>query len=106
MPDGLAFVWENFGPTHADRCEAVARFFSGNRAVIGVELAGTSHTYDWQPDARASFQKVTLFPGTTIDRVNLFARILRTVRACLSARDIFFCHYEHGATFVPACLLP
>src|SRR5690348_13420429 len=105
MPDSIAFVWENFGPTHADRCEATARHFAGTRLVLGIELAGMSSIYDWQPETRAEFQKITLFPGTTIDKVGVVARTLRTVQACLSARDIFFCHYENPATFFSACLL-
>ena len=105
MPDAIAFVWENFGPTHADRCEAVAAHFAGKRAVIGIELAGKSHTYDWQPEARAGFAKRTLFPATTIDRIGWLKRATRTVRACLAARDIFFCHYEHPATFLAAFVL-
>ena len=105
MPDAIAFVWENFGPTHADRCEAVAARFAGKRAVIGIELAGRSHTYDWQPEARAGFAKRTLFPATTIDGVGWLNRAARTVRACLAARDIFFCHYEHKATFLSALVL-
>jgi len=105
MPDAIAFVCENFGPTHADRCETVAVRFAGKRAVIGIELAGRSHTYDWQPEARAGFAKRTLFPAASIDRIGWLRRLARTVRACLAARDIFFCHYEHPATFLAALVL-
>jgi L-malate glycosyltransferase len=105
MPDDIAFVWENFGPTHADRCEAVATRFAHRRGVIGVELAGRSLFYEWQSEWRPDFEKITLFPGATIDQIGVLKRVWRTVHACLSASDIFFCHYEHLATFLSACIL-
>jgi glycosyltransferase involved in cell wall biosynthesis len=101
----IAFVWENFGPSHADRCEAVAAHFAGRREVIGIELGATSHTYIWEPVEGRGFRKVTLFPQGAIDRVGLLARVRKTWRACLPASDIFFCHYEHPATFLCAALL-
>ena len=105
MADDITFVWENFGPTHADRCEAVAAHFADRRGVIGVELAGRSRIYEWQSEWRPDFEKITLFPDVTIDQVGLIKRVWRTVQACLTASDIFFCHYEHPATFLSACIL-
>lgn len=52
------FLWENFGPMHVDRCEAVA---SLGKNVIGLELYGRSDTYDWISETGSSFNKVTLF---------------------------------------------
>jgi L-malate glycosyltransferase len=40
-----------------------------------------------------------------IDRVPFLQRTLKTVRACLAARHIFFCHYEHPATFTAVVAL-
>jgi len=39
----LVFFWDNFGPLHNDRCEAVARKFSGICQVVGLELGGKSN---------------------------------------------------------------
>lgn len=30
----IIFLWDNFGPTHADRCEAVAKDLGGLARVI------------------------------------------------------------------------
>ena len=42
----LVFLWENFGPMHADRCDAVAAAVRGEAEVVGLELYGRSDTYD------------------------------------------------------------
>ena len=35
----LIFLWENFGPLHVDRCEAVARAMP-DRHIVGLECTG------------------------------------------------------------------
>ena len=42
----ILFIWDNFGPLHADRCEAVA-LEQGPGVVFGIELSSTSADYDW-----------------------------------------------------------
>ncbi len=103
----IAFVWDNFGPMHVDRCEAVARHFGAQAEIIGIELGGKSATYAWNSDAGKSFQKVTLFPNQKIEAISTVRRAWSTVAACLrsGAGDIFFCHYEHPATFLSATML-
>lgn len=103
----IAFVWENFGPGHADRCDAVAKHFEDRRRVVGIELAAESEVYKWESEARTSFTKVTLFRGASLSNVSLVKRISSTLHACIKsgARDVFFCHYEHPATFVTALIL-
>lgn len=105
--DAVAFVWENFGPLHVDRCEATATRLAGRRRVFGLELGGKSSTYDWENPSAERFAKRTLFPGVPIESIGLFERIKNTLTACLDtgARDIFLCHYEHVATFIVAILL-
>lgn len=103
----IAFVWENFGPIHADRCDAVARSYKNRRKVVGIEICGVSSTYAWVPEAGNEFEKTTLFPGAVVEEISTIARFWRTVRACIScgARDVFFCHYEHPATLLSAVTL-
>ena len=100
-------MWENFGPMHIDRCEAVAKHFGGARKVIGIELAGRSDTYDWEQANSVGFTKQTLFPGTMVSDVSdvkLFWALLRTAIAVGSA-DFFFCRYEKFSTLVVSIIL-
>lgn len=103
----LVFVWENFGPIHADRCEAIAHYCAGKRKVIGIELASRSETYEWHSENRPAFEKLTLFKNTTVSKVGTVTRAWATLKACLASKGqiIFLCHYEHPATFITACIL-
>lgn len=103
----IAFVWENFGPMHVDRCEAVALRLKGQNEVIGIEICGASSTYDWVPERGANFRKITIFPNTKIEDISVATRAWRVIRACLDSRahHILFCHYEHPSTFISAAVL-
>lgn len=106
--DRLVFVWENFGPLHVDRCEAVARKFSTKAEVIGIELASKSAVYKWIPEEGSNFKKITLIHGRTIEEFPLHERLIKTWRACLSLgpkAQFFFCNYEHLATLITATML-
>src|SRR4051794_4811779 len=100
MDQTVAFVWENFGPLHVDRCDAVAR--RGFR-VAGIEWGSQSNTYDWSAP-QTEFQKITLFRNrvsTDVSELSLFHRL---ARACYrsGAKHIFFCHYVHASVFFSA----
>jgi L-malate glycosyltransferase len=103
----IALVWENFGPTHADRCDALAAHYRGRADIIGVEICGASGTYDWTPDSRLSFKKETLFSEGTAQDIFFATQVWKTIRSCLrnDARHVFFCHYNQLATFLSALLL-
>lgn len=94
----IVFVWDNFGPGHADRTEAVA--LSAARPVVGVELVRQSSEYDWKGEARAAFRKITLSQGTRAG----FPIAWPLIRTLLSLRPeaVFFCHYERLEIFVAA----
>jgi glycosyltransferase involved in cell wall biosynthesis len=100
----LIFVWENFGPMHDDRCEAVARAKPLTK-VIGLQLYGSSETYDWLPQAAEDFQKITLFGDR--DRPGFPASAMALLRACIKAKatHIFLCHYERPMVALAALLL-
>jgi glycosyltransferase involved in cell wall biosynthesis len=96
----IAFVWENFGPLHVDRCEAVLR---RGFEVVGIEFSAQSNTYEWLPTS-TRFNKITLFQsriGENKDEVKLFRAL---VSACHRSRaqHIFFCHYTRPAVLLSA----
>lgn len=95
----IIFLWENFGPTHIDRCEAVARRFP-NSAVFGVELFSASRTYDWNAADSGDFRKVTLFGAG--EHPGVFGAFARMVRAAWSIGrgSYFLCHYESRDTLM------
>src|SRR5580692_5550936 len=104
----LVFVWDNFGPLHADRCDAVAKRFEGREQVIGLELAGRSRVYDWLPEDGTHFRKVTLVTGRTLEEIPFTQRFGKTLRACLSmgrGSQYFLCHYQDPAIFFVALAL-
>jgi L-malate glycosyltransferase len=102
----IVLVWENFGPTHVDRCEAVAKLFGTSRKVYGLELASLSITYEWRPETSTGFQKITLFPEKTTN-VSIFCVTKALLTACWRLRpaDFFFCHYNLPPIFLTATLL-
>jgi L-malate glycosyltransferase len=98
----LAFFWDNFGPLHVDRCEAVAAKFAGIHEVIGLELGSKSNVYDWIPEDGTHFKKITLIQGKALDEISFFPHFRSLLRACLALgrNSIFFmCHSD-----IPAVL--
>ena len=101
----LVFVWDNFGPLHVDRCNAVAKRFAGTYEVIGLELAVRSRIYDWLPSNGTLFQKVTLVQNQFCEDVPFTKRFSRILAACLQLErgsHYFFCHYQDPAIFLVA----
>jgi glycosyltransferase involved in cell wall biosynthesis len=104
----LVFVWDNFGPLHADRCDAVASKFEGKWQVIGLELAGKSKVYDWLPENGTRFRKITLVADKAIEEIPFSERLGKTLRACLSmgrGAQFFMCHYQDPAIFMVSSVL-
>ncbi|KAA6455603.1 glycosyltransferase [Acidobacteria bacterium AB60] len=104
----IVFVWDNFGPLHVDRCDATANALADKIDVVGIELGAKSEVYDWVPESGCSFEKITLFPGQSINEISFLPRFFRTLRSCLSqgaGASYFLCHYEHPATLFTALLL-
>jgi glycosyltransferase involved in cell wall biosynthesis len=102
-----AFVWDNLGPMHDDRCKAVAAALGSPHSVAGIELYSTSDTYTWPSPAGDGYRKVTLADGAQRSKLRLFANTARLVRACRAsgAATIFLCHYERPEIFFAAVLL-
>lgn len=87
----IVFVWDNFGPLHADRADAVA-IAVAHAPVIGLELSRKSIDYDWISETGTHFEKVTL-SNKPLRRSCLAWRLVCTL-ARLRPRAVFFCHYE------------
>lgn len=100
----LVFLWNNFGPMHADRVDAVASHFPGADCV-GLELFATDVTYDWESESRASFHKITLHgPGATPGRMARVRALLAAARRHRGA-SWYLCHYERPEILVLALWL-
>lgn len=97
----IIFLWENFGPMHVDRCDAVAR---SSLDVIGLELYGRSDTYDWVPENGQSFKKVTLFNEGRPRGIALIKKLIG-YRLKNGKANWFMCHYEWKEIFLFACFL-
>jgi L-malate glycosyltransferase len=104
----LVFLWDNFGPLHADRCDAVADYFEGKHEVVGIELASRSNVYDWIPEIGNRFRKITLFEGRSIEEVSSFQLFHKALHSCLSMGGgayFFICHYQALPIFACAVAL-
>ncbi|RYG88867.1 MAG: glycosyltransferase [Alphaproteobacteria bacterium] len=97
-PTPIVFVWDNFGPTHIDRLEAVAASRDG--PVVGVELNRTSATYEWEGGQGTGFVWTTL-PSRRPGHIALAFHLARTI-ARVRPKAVFFCHYEMPAILVTA----
>ncbi len=100
----LVFVWNNFGPMHADRIEAVAQRFPA-APVHGIELFDRDVTYDWIGVDRPGFDKTTLFAMD--ETPGLARRTLRLLRMAWRLRRArwFLCHYERPEVLATALVL-
>ncbi len=97
----IVFLWDNFGPMHNDRCEAVAA--SMGRPVIGLELFSRSGVYDWQSEEATGFHREILWSGGA--RPGLLARARGLIGQAwkIGRADWFLCHYERPEIFILAC---
>lgn len=100
----LVFLWENLGPTHVDRLQAVAAQAGPGRPVVAIQYAARSHTYGWAGADPSGFALHTLFPASPRKGWRLAVRL---ARACLrqGRADFFLCHYEEWPVWLTAILL-
>ncbi|TCT18705.1 glycosyltransferase involved in cell wall biosynthesis [Thiobaca trueperi] len=104
-PSTLVFLWDNFGPYHMDRMEALYRHLSERVAVIGIELTPTSTTYAWASRPSETFEKRTVFTDTAPR--SAIARVWRIIAHLPPPREtcFFLCHYQDPAIFLLAVVL-
>lgn len=101
LPRPILFIWENFGPLHVDRCDAVAKYFT-DRQVIGIEILGRSTEYDWVSETGSFFQKITISTSNKKSSF-LFASIIASIFRH-RPEAVFFCHYQKPEIFVSALI--
>lgn len=103
----VVLVWDNFGPLHIDRINAVATRFAGKRNVIGLELCGGSDTYDWDTGNKGQFHKETLFPDRALNEISTGALFKALVRASsrLGKGHYVLCHWNVPGIFLTAIWL-
>ena len=78
----IAVLFAQFSAYHIDRCEAVARRFSGRAEVLAVEVATSSATYAWEASGAVDgARKITLFPGQSYDSVAWPRRLWAQLKA-------------------------
>jgi len=100
----IVFFWNNFGPMHADRVDAVARRLGDRAGCLGLELFASDETYDWVSETRPSFEKITLFRETGAGMIRRLGALLGAVRR-VGAKDWFLCHYERPEVLILAVAL-
>jgi len=101
----VIFLWDNFGPYHMDRVEAVKRHFLDKLTVIGIELNPKSDTYAWSSRPSDTFEKRTVFGNESLRSfigraMRILAQMPPPRRSC-----VFLCHYENPAIFLVSLIL-
>lgn len=86
----IIFVWDNFGPMHMDRLEAVADAACAD--VKGLELFEQSSEYDWTPTA--NIKKTTLWPK--VEKPSFIRRSFDLIKHALRQPKStwFICNYD------------
>lgn len=93
----ISFLWDQYGPYHMDRCEAVGIALKEEYETIGIEVASQSETYAWDETAGGQkFRKMTLFPGRRAEQVSSVKLLFKLIRIWLVERPevVFMCHYQ------------
>lgn len=104
-PPQILFVWDQFGPYHMDRCEAVGKALAGRAQVVGIELSAVSRTYSWDVTGSGRhFEKRTLFgssPTETLPIADVARALVREVTR-QDVQAVFFSGYERPSHFLAA----
>jgi glycosyltransferase involved in cell wall biosynthesis len=101
----IAFVWNQFGEYHCDRCEAVAAAMPEHQ-VIGIEFCRKSLAYAWPPTGPGrDYAKVTLFEDLNFEATTWSARLSRLIKAASGCDVIFLAGYDRVDNFLAAVLL-
>jgi glycosyltransferase involved in cell wall biosynthesis len=104
----VMFIWDRFGPSHVDRCEAAGAGLADRFRTYGLEIASYDAKYAWEKSGTgASFTKITVFPDRVRSSVNQLVCFLAVARTCLSVRPrfVFACNYEDPVIFALMILL-
>jgi glycosyltransferase involved in cell wall biosynthesis len=97
------FVWDNLGPIHIDRLNAVAR----HRPVMAIELYSSSHEYGWEtrPDSLFARQAIKdKRDNKGLGWIGFTVSLIKTLSA-INSRVFFLCNYERPYIFIAAIAL-
>lgn len=99
----VAFVWDNFGPMHADRCEAAQTSLAPDWRVVGIEQFAQSHEYEWVPEDGIGYEKVTLFAKAGRQK-NILIKASAIIGALrqTKAQAVFLCNWDRPEVFLAA----
>lgn len=98
----VGFFWENYGPMHHDRCEAVANHLP-DLDVIAVQQNDRSVIYGWLPaKGRVDVQTLVGASASPLSRVALPFRLFWALKKCSA---VFLCHYEKSHVLLAAIML-
>jgi glycosyltransferase involved in cell wall biosynthesis len=101
----IAFVWNQFGEYHCDRCEAVGAA-APEHQIVGIEFCRKSLAYAWPPTGPGlAYTKVTLFEDLNFEATTWPARLWRLVRAAAGCDVVFLAGYDRVDNFLAAVLL-
>ena len=104
----LVFAWDQFGPYHMDRLEALAEHLAGRCDIVGIELVSRGEIYGWKPTGPGRrFRKITLFPGRERAEVSAWRHLTALLAACVTsgARHVFLCDFQLPQIFLAAVIL-
>jgi glycosyltransferase involved in cell wall biosynthesis len=109
-PPAIGFLWDRFGPSHLDRCEAAGVHFAGRYRVYGIEIAGddgNARGDEAVAGAGTHFTRVTLFPKEDRQPTGQIKCFLRLAKLCWQLRPeyMFLCNYEKPVIFALAVFL-
>lgn len=103
----ILFIWDQFGPYHMDRCEALGLALAGRACVTGIELSATSATYAWDITGPGrQFCKRTLFGKVPAETLSIWAVSLALAKEVSrpEVETIFVSGYERPSHFLIAVL--
>jgi len=101
----ILFIWDQFGPYHMDRLEALGAALAKRVHVVGIELSATSGTYAWtQTGEGQQFEKRTLFGTTPVEmlRTTDVARALAKEVSRSTVGAVFVSGYERPSHLLAA----
>jgi glycosyltransferase involved in cell wall biosynthesis len=103
----ILFIWDQFGPYHMDRLEALGAALGSRAHVVGIEVSATSGTYAWaKTGAGQQFEKRTLFGTTPVEmlRTTDVARALAKEVSRPTVGAVFVSGYERPSHFLAAMI--
>jgi glycosyltransferase involved in cell wall biosynthesis len=100
----VALVWDNFGPQHIDRLNALTERF---KAAYGVQLYPQSNDYAWSWSPEPKAKLLTLCRRRKRPLTNTFLVLVRMIglRIFRGVDVWLMCHYERPYIFVASLLL-